>query len=155
VLSTARVSAGLALAALVASCSALDPKVGDVAVQCSDEDSDPQRAVDFATQIRPLMNGAPGGPRPCADCHYGSRPTHEGLDQTGLDLETLGSMRRGSRSGPVAVAGSPCKSLVMQKLRGTAPSGVRMPKGGPFWSDEQVRLMSDWIAEGAKGDDKL
>jgi len=147
-------TAVLALTALAAaSCSELDPKVGDVAVQCVDADSDPARTVDFATQIRPIMNGLPGGPRPCADCHYGSRASHEGLDQTGLDLETLGSLRKGARGEEVVVPGSPCKSKIVAKLRGTADK-ARMPKGGPFWSDAQIQLVSDWIAEGAKGDDK-
>ena len=40
----------------------------------------------------------------------------------------------------------------MQKLRGTAPN-ARMPKNGPYWSPEEIQLMVDWIAEGAKGGD--
>ena len=28
-----------------------------------------------------------------------------------------------------------------------------MPKGGPYWSPEQIQLMMDWIAEGAQGMD--
>ena len=40
----------------------------------------------------------------------------------------------------------------MQKLKGTY-GGARMPKGGPYWTAEQIQLMIDWIAEGAIGAD--
>ena len=42
----------------------------------------------------------------------------------------------------------------MKKLQGVDPEGARMPRGGPFWSDAEIQLMIDWIAEGAPGADE-
>lgn len=150
---------GIPFALIVASllfaaqaCSFLQPEVGDELVACVDVDSNPAVKVDFKTQIRPLMNGVPGGPKPCASCHYHSGGSMEGLIQTGLDLESLALLRRGGRrtGAGIVTPGKPCSSAIVQKLRG-AFEGARMPRGGPFWSGEQIQLMTDWIAEGAQG----
>lgn len=142
---------GLAFAGSGA-CSALQPEVGDRLSACVDGDSNPAAKVSFKDQIRPIIDGRVAGPKPCANCHYGTRGTREGLDETGFDLETLGSLKKGGRrtSDSIVVPGQPCKSAIVQKLRGTFEGG-RMPKNGPYWSPEQVQLMMDWIAEGAEG----
>ena len=147
----------LALAcALVGSpaCTAFEPETGDLLPRCNDADSNPAVSVSFKDQIRPIMNGAVPGPKPCANCHYHSGGTQEGLIATQLDLETLGTLRKGgvNTRDDIVVPGSPCKSAIVGKLRGTY-DGARMPRGGPYWSDAQIQLMMDWIAEGAKGDD--
>lgn len=75
---------------------------------------------------------------------------------TGLDMDTLGSLRKGGKDtggGSIAIAGKPCESAIVQKIRGTFSLGVRMPKGGPYLAPEQIQLIEDWIFEGAKGDD--
>jgi len=140
--------------ALVPSCGVFEPEVGDPLPGCIDADSDPNVPVSFKDQLRPLFAGtlpAPH-PRPCADCHYHSGGTMEGLQKGNLDLETLGGLRNGGHfsQGTVAIPGKPCASPILQKLRGTF-EGPRMPKGGPYWSPAQIQLMSDWIFEGAIG----
>jgi hypothetical protein len=148
--------AGLGLAALaVVSCSSLDAKVGERTPQCVDGDSDPTKTVSFKDELRPLMNGDIPGTKGCASCHYQSRGTRQGLEQTGLNLESLGTMRKGGANtgANVIVPKSPCKSFVVQKLQGTAPMGAQMPKEGPYWGPREVQLMIDWIAEGAIGGD--
>ncbi len=137
------------------SCSALDAKVGDRTPGCSDTDSDPTKSVSFKNDLRPLMNGAVAGTKGCANCHYQSQGTRQGLEQVGLNLETLGTMRKGgvNTAGNVIVPKSPCNSFVVQKLQGTAPIGAQMPKDGPYWGPREVQLMIDWIAEGAVGGD--
>lgn len=136
-------------------CTAFEPETGELLPRCVDADSNPQATVSFKDQIRPIMNGAVAGPKPCANCHYHSRGTQEGLAATQLDLETLGALRKGgvNTREDIVIPGQPCKSAIVNKLRGTY-DGARMPKGGPYWSDEQVQLMVDWIAEGAKGADE-
>jgi hypothetical protein len=143
-----------ALAPSMAACSGLEPEVGERLVACVDADSDPNATVSFKDKIRPLMDGTFATPRPCADCHYASRGTREGLDATGFNLETLGSLRKGGihTGGDIVVPGQPCKSAIVQKLKGTY-ANARMPKGGPYWDAQQLQLMIDWIAEGANGAD--
>jgi hypothetical protein len=144
--------AGSALAVSPA-CSAIDPQVGDLVADCSDADSNPGAPVSFKDQIRPLIAGLTPGVKGCNTCHYPGVGTQAGLLQSGLDLSSLGTLRAGGRvtGGGVVVPGSPCKSGIVKKLRGVAP-GARMPKDGPFWTPEQIQLLKDWIAEGAKGD---
>jgi hypothetical protein len=135
-------------------CTVIEPEVGERLTACVDADSNPAAAVDFKTQIRPIMSGMVPGPRPCANCHYHSTGTMDGIVATGLDLETLRSLKKGGRNtaDDIVVPGKPCESAIVKKLRGTY-DGARMPKGGPFWSVEQTQLMVDWIFEGAHGAD--
>lgn len=138
----------------MAACSAIEPEVGARLVACVDADSDPNTTVSFKDKIRPLMDGVIPGPAPCANCHYHSRGLMGGLQTTGLDLETLGLLRKGGfrTAGNIVVPGRPCESAIVQKLNGTF-AGARMPKDGPYWTPEQVQLVIDWIAEGAQGAD--
>lgn len=140
--------------AVAPGCSAVQPEVGEPLAACVDGDSNPAVKVSFKDEIRPLLDGRVVGPKACADCHYHSRGLMGGIQESGLDLETLALLKKGGRltAGDIVVPGQPCKSAIVQKVRGTR-AGARMPMGGPFWSPEQVQLLKDWIAEGAEGAD--
>ena len=157
-------------AALLGGCSELDPNIGarrvePVSVADADlpdtDDSDEADLGDgfFARNIRPLMNRASKGDptgRGCKSCHYRSEANHTGLDLSGLDLTTLGSLRRGGGSSNrrIVVAGKPAESVLLQALKGTYGFSAQMPKGGnPFWSPEEIGWVEKWIREGAKGAD--
>jgi hypothetical protein len=119
---------------------------------------DARTGISFRRDIRPLMNRAANDPtgKGCKNCHYSTEANHQGIDLGGLDLATLGALRQGggSTGRRIIVAGKPDESGFIQKLRGVYPYGTRMPKNGPpFWSDADVKLVSDWIAEGAQGAD--
>lgn len=154
---------GVALAAAVVAfavlpaCAQLSPEVGDEIPACVDTDSDPNVKVDFATQIRPLFDDKVPGTRGCKDCHYAGEGTEAGIQQVQLTMKPLAKARAGgvnSRDATI-VAGSPCKSIIVQKLRGSFFGGARMPKTGPFWGPKEMQLLQDWIAEGAIGDGAL
>jgi hypothetical protein len=52
------------------------------------------------------------------------------------------------------VAGKPAESVMIQVLKGTYPFANRMPKNGnPYWSDAEIKIVEDWISQGAKGAD--
>jgi hypothetical protein len=117
------------------------------------------RTVFFGRDIRPLINrDAVANPdaRGCFPCHNSRAAKHVGLDLGGLDLTTLGSLRKGGGTSGTNIVkpGDPKGSAIVQKLRGTYPYGTRMPKNGPpFWSDDEIGLVEQWILEGAQGDD--
>jgi mono/diheme cytochrome c family protein len=140
--------------ALSAACGSIEPEVGERLTACVDADSNPAVTVSFKDQIRPIMAGKVPGPPACGTCHSPQAGTMEGFIATGLDLRTLGGLRKGGRNtfDDIVVPGHPCQSAVVQKLKGTY-GGARMPKGGPYWTAEQLQLMIDWIAEGANGAD--
>jgi hypothetical protein len=144
----------MAIALALASCEAIDPETGALRPQCQDADSDPQAAVDFARDIRPLISNKVPGTHGCLFCHDPNNGTREGFAQTGLDLTKLQSLRKGGSNGVVIVPGKPCESAIVQKLQGTFNVGARMPKNGPYWGNDEIQLMIDWIAEGAPGADE-
>lgn len=139
-------------------CGLFDPQSGPQLVACSDADSGTSGPVSFAQQIRPLMNRSATDPtgHGCIACHYSNHPTHPCTDLTGLDCSTLGALRRGGiiSGSSIIIPGKPCESALVQKLQGDYFEGLRMPKDGPpFWSDSEIQLVKDWIAQGALGED--
>lgn len=77
----------------------------------------------------------------CAMCHSGAAAA------AGLALDSLEGLLKGSRNGPVVVAGAPDKSELMRRL--TGKSQPRMPMTGPpFLSDDEIRRFERWVAAG-------
>jgi len=48
--------------------------------------------------------------------------------------------------------GDPSGSYLYRKVTGSGISGDRMPQGGPYLSDAQIKLVRDWIRRGAPND---
>jgi hypothetical protein len=48
--------------------------------------------------------------------------------------------------------GDPTNSYLYRKIVGAGITGDRMPQGGPFLSDAQIKLIRDWILRGAPND---
>jgi hypothetical protein len=112
-------------------------------------------AVRFARDIRPILNRTDGPPAGCKRCHYPISPAPQGFQIGGLDLSTLGSLRRGGVSSgrTVVVPFDPDGSVIVQKLEGTYSRGARMPKDLTPLSRAEIDLIRRWIAEGAVGSD--
>lgn len=130
-----------------AGCDWLEPDLGPLErARCSNEDSDPSEDVSFE---RDLLDGIflVG----CADCHDPDSPDPIGAEVGDLDLSSYHGLRQGGGNGASAVVpGQPCASLLYQKILPGPPFGSRMPADGPpFLTDDDVRLVHDWIAEGA------
>ena len=141
--------AGLGLAILGA--CVLEPDVGPrLAGVCDNTDTNPGSSVSFSLDIRPLIARQSGG----CGCHLpSSTGAGTGTQLSGLDLSSFASLRAGgANSGAqVVVAGAPCASIMYQKLSDSPPFGSRMPLNGPpFFNADQLQLLHDWIAEGAR-----
>jgi hypothetical protein len=139
------------IGAVVLAACALEPDVGArFPNECSEGDSQPASAVSFARDLRPLINRQMGG----CGCHLPSATgAGTGTQISGLDMSSLNTLRAGGlNSGSRAiVAGQPCESVLYLKLEDAPPFGSRMPLNGPpFWNSDELKLLHDWIAEGAK-----
>ena len=88
----------------------------------------------FEKDIRPILKAH------CFECHGEGEKLKGGLD---LRLRRL--MLKGGDDGPVIVAGKPDKSLLFKLVH----SG-EMPKRDKKLTPEQVTLIKQWIAAGAK-----
>ncbi|MBI4578990.1 MAG: hypothetical protein HY718_04765 [Planctomycetes bacterium] len=92
----------------------------------------------FATQIAPILIDR------CGTCHGQSR------QKAGLAMHTAEALARGSRHGPVFVAGKPGESEIVRRLRLPVDDEDHMPPAEkPQPSEEQIRLVEQWIASGA------
>jgi len=142
-------AARLAAFALGLAACGLAPDVGKpLAGTCSNADTDDTMAISFRSQIRPLIARSVAG----CSCHLPSPSgPGPGVLLGGLDLSSLSSLRAGGFNGGAAniVPAQPCDSVMYQKLYEAPPFGSRMPLGGPYWSDDELALLHDWIAEGA------
>lgn len=140
----------------VACINSLEPDVGEpIAGSCKNADSDPDVDVSFSAELMPLFQGMPLAgsiPKGCG-CHNPSLPTGgSAIDVTGFSVGDYAAIRRGGQTSRdmIVVPGDPCGSFIYKKLSAAPPSGVRMPSSGPYWSLEEMRILHDWIAEGAR-----
>lgn len=88
--------------------------------------------VSFANDILPILENR------CIECH-GGRRTREGLD-----MKTYESLMQGSENGPVVIPGRADESLFVELIvKG------EMPDRGPKVTAEELKLIIDWINQGA------
>jgi hypothetical protein len=95
------------------------------------------RADLFREKVGPLLSER------CVVCHGEKK-------RGGLDLSSRAGLRAGSENGPVVVAGSPEKSKLILMVSGPTP---RMPRLGAKLTAAEVKLLRDWVADGAKWPD--
>jgi hypothetical protein len=116
---------------------------GEKATGDTCDDSDPDVAVFYSQQIVPLMT------RPFGGCMSHTQM----IAMVDLRFDSYKTLRRGgTNSGTnIIIACKPCASIIVQKLEDEKPAigGVRMPMTGQYWSADELRLLRDWIAEGA------
>ena len=97
--------------------------------------------IDYQRDVAPLLKTY------CAGCHNDT-------DKEGdLSLITLSALRVGTPDGAVVVASKPDESKLFQVISGAAEPKMP-PKDEPQLKPEQIQLLRDWIAQGAKGDAK-
>lgn len=131
--------------------ASLDPMVGlSSAQRCVNEDSNPDVDVSFRQDIQTMFSPSVG--KASCSCHMPGHPDAIGIEESGLDLTDFSSlMAGGNNSGSsIVIENEPCESVLWQKLSSGPPFGTRMPfDGPPFLDKAQLRLIADWIAEGA------
>jgi mono/diheme cytochrome c family protein len=78
----------------------------------------------------------------CAVCHNGPAAP------AGLRLDGYQALIQGGQRGPVVKPGDAAGSELIRRVRGD--SQPRMPlTGPPYLSDQQIALLTDWVAAGA------
>ena len=76
----------------------------------------------------------------CTGCHGGTN---------GLRLNTVQGILTGGFNGPAVIPFQADSSIVIRKISPTPPFGGRMPQGGNFVTDQDVKVLNDWINLGA------
>lgn len=138
------------IVALAGCLDAAQPDVGpELGPTCDNTDTDPATPVRFAAEIKSGIIQVRGH---CAKCHTPEGATPIGLQIAMFDLSSYESLRRGGRTSGADIVkpGEPCTSTLLRKVSPAPPFGSRMPYDGPpYLGDDDLRLIHDWIAEGA------
>lgn len=95
------------------------------------------KPIDFVRDIQPILRAN------CYQCHAGT--TVEG----GLNLGVKAKALKGGDSEPAIVPGKSNESLLYQLASGAREGWVMPPEGNKPLSQEQVRLIRNWIDQGA------
>jgi len=93
--------------------------------------------VSFHRQVMPILQ------RKCQGCH---QPAKAGGK---LNLTTFDSIKHGGTNGPLFEPGKAGEGLLIENVTGKPPL---MPPNAPPLGSDEVALISQWIAQGAKDD---
>lgn len=113
--------------------------LGVILINCEGSET---AEVSYSRDIDPIFS------RGTYNCKY----CHTGENESQLDLNTYKGLMGESQDGVVVKAYNSENSLLYQKLVMDYPpdGGDRMPKGGPYLTSAELRLIRDWIDQGAK-----
>ena len=96
--------------------------------------------VSFKEDVLPIFKGR------CVECHA---PSGKGFEASGLDLQTYEGIMKGTKFGPMVIAGDPNGSSLMALLDWRVAPEVRMPHGRKKLSTCDRDAIRRWIEEGA------
>jgi len=98
-----------------------------------------QPQLSYSEDIAPIFRGW------CVSCH---QPGGEGFNASGFDLTTYEGLMKGTKYGPMVIAGKPNDSNLFRLVNGDAK--IRMPfQHKPLPNCVRQNIWS-WIFEGAK-----
>jgi cytochrome c553 len=99
-----------------------------------------KETVSFSKDVAPVLAQS------CTGCHGMNQPRNN------FSLNTFEGLLRGGDTGSPILPGKGADSLLVKKLRGTAPAGQRMPLNLPPLADDVIAKIEKWIDEGATYD---
>ena len=99
------------------------------------------RDVSFKQDVSPILS------ENCLSCH---KPGTEGYIKSGLSMENYDAVMKGTKFGPVIVAGSHISSTLVLLLERKAHPSINMPKDKAPLADSQIKVIRKWIDQGAK-----
>ncbi len=101
--------------------------------------SEPQ--VSYQADIRPVLD------KHCVSCHVEGG---EGTVVSGLMLDSYDNLMKGTKYGPVVIAGDSLSSALNILVEGRADESIRMPHGeSSTLTPEEVQALKRWVDQGA------
>ena len=94
-----------------------------------------KKPVSFEKDIQPIFKAN------CISCHKPDKKKGK------LDMSTYADLMKGGKQGNPVKPGDPAKSLLVEMISGAEPE---MPEKGDKLTEAQVKVISDWIKQGAK-----
>ncbi|MCP4702473.1 MAG: hypothetical protein GY862_37280 [Gammaproteobacteria bacterium] len=112
------------------------------AAGCSESAPPPVKLMSYAQDVKPVLE------KHCIECHTSGGA---GTQKSGFDMSSYESVMKGTKFGPVIVAGDSVSSTLVILVEGRADSSLKMPHGDrqPL-SKEETDTLRKWIDQGAK-----
>jgi WD40 repeat protein/mono/diheme cytochrome c family protein len=103
--------------------------------------ADDRTSISYYKDIRPIFQ------QHCNGCHQPAKP------QGGVVMTSHAELfKSGERGKPSIVAGKPSESYLVEQIQ-VGPNGkAEMPRNRDPLTANQIKLITDWIAQGAKDD---
>ena len=100
-----------------------------------------EATVSFQNDVQPLIS------KYCSECHV---PGGDGAVKSGFVIDTYASVMKGTKYGPVVVAGDPLSSSLYRLVAGKVDPSIQMPHGKEALAPEEIVTIERWIEQGAK-----
>jgi len=99
-------------------------------------------AVSFSQDVKPILD------QNCIKCHQAGG---EGEVSSGFNMESYDALMKGTRHGPMIIAGDVEGSNILVLMQGRADPSISMPHGQQSTiGKENIKTISLWIEQGAK-----
>ncbi len=100
-----------------------------------------EQAVSFAKDVKPIID------QHCVECHTNNG---KGTMASGFVVDSYESLMKGTKFGPVVVAGDPLSSSLYRLVSGEVDKSIQMPHNKDPLSADKIAKIEQWIAQGAK-----
>jgi mono/diheme cytochrome c family protein len=98
--------------------------------------------VSFSQQVMPILD------QHCIECHQADG---KGLKASGFSMESYGDLMKGTRHGPMIIAGDVLGSNILVLMEGRADPSINMPHGARKQVPKiDIQTIKSWIEQGAK-----
>lgn len=103
------------------------------------QDTAGAKPLTYAGDVAPIVR------RYCLPCHLA-----ENDNPSGLSLDNYETILKGGEHGNVLVRGKATESNLYLKLLSPPPFGKQMPRSKKKLTDAEIKVIFDWINQGAK-----
>ncbi len=101
----------------------------------------PEQQVSYKATVKPIID------KHCAECHL---PGGKGTVAAGFQLDSYDNLMKGTKFGPVIVAGDALSSSLYRLVSGKVDKSIRMPHSKEPMPASEVAAIEKWIDQGAK-----
>jgi hypothetical protein len=99
-----------------------------------------EQQVSYKASIKPILDTH------CAECHL---KDGTGAVATGFLVDTYDNVMKGTKFGPVVVAGDSLSSSLYRLVSGKVDKSIQMPHSKGPMKPEEITAIEKWIDQGA------
>lgn len=99
-----------------------------------------EQQVSYKATIKPIID------KHCAECHL---PGGAGTLASGFLLDSYENLMKGTKFGPVIVAGDSLSSSLYRLVAGHVDKSIRMPHSKDPMPESEISAIGKWIDQGA------